>query len=180
MPHRHLAAPSHWLPCCCRCSGSALMIFFGKRLPRQGDWLETAIITTALLCALVVLCQKLTALPARDSDAELHLGGFPQRPGHRTAEDRPGLLHRQPDGDHAGGRHAHQHAGAFLLHRLHARRRPLLALLRLPRALLLLDADDRPGQQPLPAVRRMGAGRHLLVPADRPLVREEERFERRR
>jgi NADH-quinone oxidoreductase subunit L len=40
--------------------GFTLMIFFGRKLPRQGDWLETGIITTALLLALFVLYQKLT------------------------------------------------------------------------------------------------------------------------
>ncbi len=39
--------------------GFTLLIFFGKRLPKQGDWLETAMITSALLCALIVLAQKL-------------------------------------------------------------------------------------------------------------------------
>ncbi len=40
-------------------AGFVLMMFFGKKLPRQGDWLETALITVALLLALVVLYQKL-------------------------------------------------------------------------------------------------------------------------
>ncbi len=43
--------------------GFTVMIFFGKRLPKQGDWIETAIITTALLCAVVVLGQKLMNYP---------------------------------------------------------------------------------------------------------------------
>jgi NADH-quinone oxidoreductase subunit L len=43
------------LPLC----GFAVLIFFGKKLPRHGDWLETGIITTALVLALVVLYHKL-------------------------------------------------------------------------------------------------------------------------
>src|SRR5512140_791334 len=39
--------------------GFTLMIFFGKKLPKQGDWLETTMITSALLCALIVLVQKM-------------------------------------------------------------------------------------------------------------------------
>jgi NADH-quinone oxidoreductase subunit L len=39
--------------------GFTLMIFFGKKLPRQGDWLETGIITVALGLALTILAQKL-------------------------------------------------------------------------------------------------------------------------
>ena len=40
-------------------AGFVLMMFFGKKLPRHGDWLETALITVVLLLALVVLYQKL-------------------------------------------------------------------------------------------------------------------------
>ena len=40
--------------------GFTLLIFFGKRLPRQGDWVETGIITAALAIALVVLYQKIS------------------------------------------------------------------------------------------------------------------------
>jgi NADH-quinone oxidoreductase subunit L len=40
-------------------SGFLLMIFFGKKLPRQGDWLSTGIITIALGTALFMLGQKL-------------------------------------------------------------------------------------------------------------------------
>ena len=39
--------------------GFVLMMFFGKKLPRQGDWLETLLITTGLLLSLIVLYQKL-------------------------------------------------------------------------------------------------------------------------
>ncbi len=40
--------------------GFVKVIFFGKRLPRQGDWLETLAISVALLLSLLVLYQKLT------------------------------------------------------------------------------------------------------------------------
>ncbi len=43
--------------------GFVLVIFFGKRLPRQGDWLETTIITSALVLAAFVLYQKLMLYP---------------------------------------------------------------------------------------------------------------------
>ncbi len=43
--------------------GFTLMIFFGKRLPRQGDWLETSIIATALILAVTVLYQKMMLYP---------------------------------------------------------------------------------------------------------------------
>jgi NADH-quinone oxidoreductase subunit L len=37
-----------------------LMMFFGRKLPRQGDWLPTGAITAALGLALVILYQKIT------------------------------------------------------------------------------------------------------------------------
>ncbi len=43
--------------------GFALLIFFGKRLPRGGDWLETGFISAALLLSGVVLVQKLGFSP---------------------------------------------------------------------------------------------------------------------
>ena len=43
--------------------GFVLLIFFGKRLPRGGDWLETGILTVALLLSGVILVQKLGASP---------------------------------------------------------------------------------------------------------------------
>jgi len=39
--------------------GFTLLLFFGKKLPRQGDWLETSIMTVVLGLALAVLAQKL-------------------------------------------------------------------------------------------------------------------------
>ncbi len=43
-------------------AGFTILIFFGKRLPRHGDWLETSILFVCLVLAGVVLAQKL-ALP---------------------------------------------------------------------------------------------------------------------
>lgn len=43
--------------------GFVLVIFSGRKLPRQGDWLETLIITSALVLSLVILFQKLGSFP---------------------------------------------------------------------------------------------------------------------
>jgi NADH-quinone oxidoreductase subunit L len=45
-------------------AGFVLMMFFGRKLPRQGDWLETAIITAALAASVAILVQKLTSYHA--------------------------------------------------------------------------------------------------------------------
>ncbi len=44
-------------------AGFVVLVFLGKRLPRQGDWLETALISAGLLLSLVVLYQKLVLYP---------------------------------------------------------------------------------------------------------------------
>lgn len=43
--------------------GFVVLVFIGKRLPRQGDLLETALISTGLLLSLVILYQKLAFYP---------------------------------------------------------------------------------------------------------------------
>jgi NADH-quinone oxidoreductase subunit L len=42
-------------------AGFVILVFFGKRLPRQGDWLGTSILFVSLALTLVILYQKLTA-----------------------------------------------------------------------------------------------------------------------
>ncbi|MBP3191279.1 NADH-quinone oxidoreductase subunit L [Natronogracilivirga saccharolytica] len=40
-------------------AGFVLLIFFGKRMPREGDWLATATVTAAFLASLVIMFAKL-------------------------------------------------------------------------------------------------------------------------
>jgi NADH-quinone oxidoreductase subunit L len=44
-------------------AGFVLMMFFGRKLPRQGDWLEVSFVTFVLGSALVVLAAKLLYYP---------------------------------------------------------------------------------------------------------------------
>ena len=50
-----LAVATLLLPLC----GFVIMIFFGKRLPRQGDWLSTSVIAVSLGMAVVILAAKI-------------------------------------------------------------------------------------------------------------------------
>jgi len=43
--------------------GFLVLIFFGKRLPRQGDWFASATISISLILSLYVLITKLTSIP---------------------------------------------------------------------------------------------------------------------
>ena len=107
-------------------------------------------------------------------DRRMDLGGArrgARRAGHAVDPDRH--LRRQPDGDHVRDGHLDREPDPRLLDVLHGRRPALSAVLRLSLALLLLDA--RPGGvgQRLHGLHLLGAGRRLLVPADRLLVRGE-------
>ena len=90
-------------------------------------------------------------------------------PGRQRSGQRR-LLRRQPDrlpadrGDHDRA------AGPRLLDRLHEPRPGLLAVLRLPQPVHVLDAAAGPGGQLPGRVRRLGAGRPVQLPADRLLV----------
>ncbi len=44
--------------------GFTILVFLGKRLPRQGDWLETGLVTIGLVLSLVILWQKLSLYEA--------------------------------------------------------------------------------------------------------------------
>jgi NADH-quinone oxidoreductase subunit L len=43
--------------------GFLLLIFFGKRMPRQGDWLGSGLLTAALALSVILLLSKLTGSP---------------------------------------------------------------------------------------------------------------------
>lgn len=43
--------------------GFILLIFFGKQLPRKGDWLATGLLSTSLILSLILFFTKLTAHP---------------------------------------------------------------------------------------------------------------------
>ena len=100
---------------------------------------------------------------------------------HRPVPGALGVPARSAVRDDDARRHRHRHADPRLLDRLHGRRaaRRRRALLLLPEPVLLLHAHARPGKQLPGDVRGLGRRRPLLVPADRLLVREEERGGRR-
>ena len=81
-----------------------------------------------------------------------------------------GVLRRQPDRLPADRRHDDRPARPRLLDRLHEPRPGLLAVLRLPEPVHVLDAPARPGGQLARRVRGLGAGRPVELPADRLLV----------
>ncbi len=62
-------------------AGFVLMMFFGKKLPRQGDWLETGIITIALGIALYVLFQKMTTFAGEVGSLRFTWIDFHEVPG---------------------------------------------------------------------------------------------------
>jgi NADH-quinone oxidoreductase subunit L len=61
--------------------GFTILIFFGKRLPRQGDWLETGVISLALVTSFVVLIRKLSAYPHDTFELNFLWADFQNVPG---------------------------------------------------------------------------------------------------
>ena len=88
----------------------------------------------------------------------------PGRPADRLPADR---------------RHDDRPAGPRLLDRLHEPRPRVLAVLRVPEPVHVLDAAARPRRQLAGRVRGMGAGRPVELPAHRLLVPQAERGSRR-
>jgi len=62
-------------------AGFVVLIFTGRRLPRQGDWLETSIVTVGLVLSLVVLVQKLTLYGGETLSARFTWVDFGTVPG---------------------------------------------------------------------------------------------------
>ena len=81
--------------------------------------------------------------------------------------DRIQHFARPADCDHASRRVGRESVGADLRHRLHARRQGGDPLLRLHVAVHCLDAWASNGRQRHPAVRLLGVGRDIFVPANR-------------
>ena len=95
-----------------------------------------------------------------------------RRPSRRQAALLPDRrLHRQPVGRHVPDGLVHRDPHPHLFHGLHARRLAVPAILRVSVALLLLDARARGFAERLHDLHLLGAGRGLLLPLDRLLVR---------
>ena len=65
-------------------AGFVVLIFTGKRLPRQGDWLGTSILAIGLVLSLVVLVQKLTLYGGETLSARFTWVDFGVVPGIGT------------------------------------------------------------------------------------------------
>ena len=153
--------------------------FVTKPFPKLSGYVTIAAIGTAFLFALWTLDSVI------DSDGHaLAFGSYhwlsistdqpaPSADRRPEPDDRRRAAHRRPQRDHARRRDVGVAARADLLAGLHARRRRLLALLRLYVAVHGRDARPADGRQHHHGVRVLGARRPRLVPADRLLVRQE-------
>ena len=156
-----------WLIPLTMAASFVVILFFGKRMPKKGA--EIGILA-------IGACFVLSVIAALRVDRQ---GGPPRARGGRAPPDlvqvrqrRPRRRHprRRPDGDDALRRHLHLADGARLLDGLHARRPALHVLLRRPVPVHRGHAPPRRRRQHPAAADRLGAGRPLLVHADRPLV----------
>ncbi len=88
----------------------------------------------------------------------------------RRTESRHRVLARSAVDDHGADNHRRRRPHPYLFDRLHARRRRLLALLRMAQPVHLRDAGAGARRQHVADVRRLGRRRAVLVRADRVLV----------
>ena len=88
----------------------------------------------------------------------------------RRTESRHRVLARSAVDDDGADNHRRRRPHPYLFDRLHARRRRLLALLRMAQPVHLRDAGAGARRQHVADVRRLGRRRAVLVRADRVLV----------
>ena len=119
------------------------------------------------LIAMYVVYQRALRARLRRRGAALH--ALHVDPGGQL-RDRRQLRRRRADGRAADRGHDHRHARPRLLDRLHGPRPGPLALLRLPQPVHVQHAAAGPGRQLPAALRGLGAGRPVELPADRLLV----------
>ena len=145
-------------------TGFVVLVAFGKRFAEPWPGIiATATVGTAFLLALIAAIDVLAGQrPRRDR----HLVRVAARARRRGLVPVGPALGADDTGGHRG-----RVADPRLLDRVHARRRSLRAVLRLPEPVHLLDADAGARQQLRSDVRRVGTGRPLVVPADLVLVR---------
>ena len=127
---------------CCRCSGAVLLLLAGKRIgePKAG-WIATTLLALAFVWSVVMLDRAAVACPAtsaRNIGEPLHLVPGRQPEGEHRVPHRPALGHLDPAG------HRRRLADPPLRDRVHARRRALHPVLRLPQPVRRLDAHPGP------------------------------------
>ena len=147
-----------------------LILFFGKRLPRQGSEIGILALGASFVLACVAVGQWIDRVESHGEGSGAAGAPLDHLVAERRGEVRRGDPDGRPRGDDAVRRHADLAARAHLLHRVHARRRPLHALLRDAQPVHGLDAAARHLRQHDPAARRLGRRRSLLVRPHRALV----------
>ena len=142
--------------------GAVVLLLFGKRIGEPiAGWIATGLMMLSFVASLVMFFAMLD-LPNEvrvniDHPVHVDAGRHPAR--------RHGLLRRPAVGHLDPARHRRRHADPPLLDRVHARRRALQPLLRLPEPVRRLDADARARLELPRHLPRVGGRRPLLVPA---------------
>ena len=157
-----------WLIPALPLAGFLILLVAGRRLgdPRAG-WLATAMMGGRFVVAVVVFFGLLGEHGEERVFAQdpVHRGSVGRLRRRRRLPGRPAVDHHGPV------RHRRRRPHPPVLDRLHARRRALPDVLRLPEPVRLLHAHARAGRQ-LPAhLPRLGGRGRLLLPPHLLLVR---------
>ncbi len=148
--------------------GFAVTALTGRRLGKQAHWIPVLAIFAAWLIAMGLAYQVLTgaAPPSRGRRRRTATrstgspGSLPAGSSSTSASGRPA------DGVPADRGDDHRPAGPRLFHRVHEPRPGVLALLRVPQPVHVLDAPACPRRLVAGRVRGLGAGRlvsYLLI-----------------
>ena len=159
--------PAHRRPCRSPASSSRPLV--GRRLGKHAHWIPVLAVVASWAIAMVVVVDR-AHRRLRRAAATRSRSGTGSRPARFHVEI--GLLRRQADGLPADRRHDDRHARPRLLDRATwPTTRGLLALLRLPQPVHVLDAPARPRRQLADASSSPGSWSGLLeLPPHRLLV----------
>ena len=151
--------------------GAAVNFLAGARLQREFGKRAISLIGCGTVAAAFALAvYGWATMLAMRAGRSLHARPPLAMDRRRPAAARHRVLARPALGGDGPGHHRRRRPDPYLLHRLHARRRGVLALLRVPEPVHVRDAGAGARRQPVADVRRLGGRRPLLLGADRLLV----------
>ena len=160
--------------------GAAINFLLGARLQKMfGKRVISLIGCGVVIMAFILAARTFFVMLTAAAGKPLHARRPVEVVRRRRTESRHRVLARSAVDDHDADNHRRRRPHPYLFDRLHARRRRLLALLRMAQPVHLRDAGAGARRQHVADVRRLGRRRAVLVRADRVLVQGAGEHDRR-